>query len=175
MTLVVEDGTGLSNADAYISVVDAGTYFAAFSTTDPWLDYDAATQEIAIRSATRALDNIYGDAYASYPLTTTQSLLMPRKSWTNAYGFVVTGLPAVVAQATAELALLILTGNDPLDGSDDTGRVRETKIVVGEIQELTTYFYPVSVKGKQLSKVATILASVLDNQSPGPFAKVVRG
>ncbi len=55
MTLVVEDGTGITNANAYVSVAAADSYFAARNNT-VWSSKTTAEKEAAILYATSFLD-----------------------------------------------------------------------------------------------------------------------
>lgn len=76
-TLVVEDGTGLPNADSYLSIASADVYHAAMGNTD-WASVPAALKEAALRRATQYLDTRYN--WRGQPLTTTQALVWPRTS-----------------------------------------------------------------------------------------------
>ena len=51
MTLVIEDGTGKSNAESYISVADADTYHSNRGNTD-WAALTTAEKERLLRIAT---------------------------------------------------------------------------------------------------------------------------
>ena len=76
MALVVEDGTGLSTAESYISVADADTYHSDRGNA-LWTGTDAVKEE-ALRQATEYLDATY-DWKGSISLT-TQALNWPRGS-----------------------------------------------------------------------------------------------
>ena len=181
MTLTVEDGTGLSNADAYISVADAETYFTNYSLTGAWDNFtptdgsEPVQQEVAIRYATKCVDDLYGDYYASRKLTQTQSLLFPRFSWHDDNGTVMSGVPTCLAQATAEVALLILDGFDPLDNSDDTGRQKLSRVDLEGIRSQQEYFFPIQAKSLTMGRIATILAPILKAGTNGIYAQVMRG
>ena len=58
MALVVEDGTGVTGADSYVSIAEADTYAAANGLTS-WASATAAAKEIALRQATRYVDTRY--------------------------------------------------------------------------------------------------------------------
>ena len=74
MSIIVEDGTGLTTAVAYVAVADADAYHTAMGNT-AWTGTDAA-KEIALRRATQYLDNRY--TYRGTRLTSTQALEWPR-------------------------------------------------------------------------------------------------
>lgn len=77
MALIVEDGTGMPDADSYLSVVAADAYHAAVGNA-VWQPLPAADKEAALRRATQYLDTRY--RWRGEPLTTTQALAWPRTS-----------------------------------------------------------------------------------------------
>lgn len=92
MALIVESGTGLSDADSYASIADATAYAAAHGLTFPTVEAD---QEIRLRRATQYLDAQY--SYKGVESTYTQALAWPR---TVAPGVV----PREIVNACIELA-----------------------------------------------------------------------
>lgn len=107
MTIVVEDGTGLANADSYISLADADAYHAALGNAE-WAATSTDGREVALRRATQYLDTRY--QFAGEPLTTTQALAWPRTAAT----WPVSRLRA----ATCEAALRALAGPLYVDQAD---------------------------------------------------------
>lgn len=105
MALVVEDGSGLSTADAYVSLADADTYFAAHGSPSVWTAANDAQQESAIRYATLWIDARY--QWPGNVRLTTQALSWPRSGVVDGEGRYVDGesLPARLVQATCEAAL----------------------------------------------------------------------
>ncbi|AMG36252.1 DnaT-like ssDNA-binding protein [Achromobacter xylosoxidans] len=97
MPLIVEDGTGLPNADSYVSVADCQTYAAAHGLA---FAGEQAALEAALRNATLYLDGEY--TYRGERATDTQALEWPRT--------VVTGVPREVVSACCELAARALKG-----------------------------------------------------------------
>jgi hypothetical protein len=75
--LIVEDGTGLSNADSYTSLAEANLYHANHGNVD-WSDIDATTKEQLLRKATDYMVAQYRLQYAGYRRYSTQSLDWPR-------------------------------------------------------------------------------------------------
>ena len=61
--LIVEDGTGLSNADSYASLAEANLYHANHGNVD-WSDIDATTKEQLLRKATDYMVAQYRLQYA---------------------------------------------------------------------------------------------------------------
>ncbi len=99
--LIVEDGTGLENAESYESVTNADSYAAAFGRTD-WSNLSGATQkEVRLRLATQFIDTMFiakGGA-----LSLDQALMFPREGRYLGTTFV-TGVPKAVRRACSELA-----------------------------------------------------------------------
>jgi hypothetical protein len=77
MTIIVEDGTGLANAESYVSVVDANAYHSNYG-NDAWTDLDISVKEQLLRKATDYMVAQYRLQYAGYRRYSTQSLDWPR-------------------------------------------------------------------------------------------------
>lgn len=134
MSLIHEDGTGVVNAESYISVADADTYFTDRSELT-WMDLDVAVKEASLRKATDYIELRYAERFRSSPLTTTQSLSFPR------YDFGYGVLPATLKKACAEYALIASTKDlAPAPVVDDTNRL-PTKTIrkVGPIDKENSY------------------------------------
>jgi hypothetical protein len=121
MALIVEDGTGLANAESYISVVDATAYHAARGNAD-WAALASDTvREQLLRKATDYMQQEYRTRWKGVRVLSTQALDWPRAyvvrddiSYTNGQGYVLIDgfyyypsdeVPIEVARACAELAL----------------------------------------------------------------------
>ena len=99
MTLVVETGSGMPDAESYLSVADFRTYCEARGLT---VDGDDTVAEQKLRIATGYIDTVR--RYKGSRLQVSQSLEFPRDSLTDFGGLPVTGVPARVKNACAELA-----------------------------------------------------------------------
>lgn len=109
MALVVEDGTGLANADSYTSVADADTYIAAYkSDVTAWDAATDAAKEVAARQATQHLDFSY--RWKGERETSTQSLDWPRVYAYDERGLAYDGVPDALKQAESELMYSIING-----------------------------------------------------------------
>ena len=78
MTLIVENGTGLTDADSYISLVDARSYSLKYGYAIPADDNEA---EIMLRKGALYID-LFECSFSGQRLVDTQSLAWPR---INAY------------------------------------------------------------------------------------------
>jgi hypothetical protein len=173
--LLVEDGTGLPNADSYISVADATTYLTNFGSGDTWSEIDTDTQEVLLRKSTRDLDALFASSYASDLLSTTQALLWPRNSFTDANGRPVSGLPREVGYAVAELALINST-TDVTGPGDRAGMVKlERTEIVDAIKSWTEYFAPSATNELAIRKLTLLLKPFLSGGSSALSATIKRG
>lgn len=77
MALVTEDGTGKTDAESYISVTDADTYFTNRGDT-VWTALGTPAKEAALRKATDYMVATYGMRWGGMRMTTTQALDWPR-------------------------------------------------------------------------------------------------
>lgn len=73
--MVVEDGTGLSNADSFVSVAYADTYFTTRGVT-AWASF--TNKEALLIKATDYIEAVYSESWKGVTLNDTQSLSFPR-------------------------------------------------------------------------------------------------
>lgn len=105
MALIVENGTGLANADAYISLSTFKAYCSERAYR--WEDSEDFAIEAAIRLATGWIDTY--NRYKGSRLVATQFLEFPRADLTDWSSHPVTGVPHRLKHACAELAFKALT------------------------------------------------------------------
>lgn len=132
LTLVVEDGTGLANANTYVSLADANTYAESSLTAaaTAWKsEADDEKKKAALISASRYLT--YSFDWIGTKKTSTQALAFPRT------GVVIDGqeipddiVPQEVKDACSELAIQYLAGNGQTGTTEQDGNV--AKIGVGK-------------------------------------------
>jgi hypothetical protein len=133
MALIVEDGTGLSTAESYISVADANTYIAAYRGANA--TWDAATEaskEVAARQATKYLDGT--NTWKGQKEFSTQSLDWPRIYAYDETGAAYDGIPTALEQATAEVMFLIITGETITETVTRSGQTIREKVDVIEVE-----------------------------------------
>ena len=140
MTFIVEDGTGIANANSYISVTDADAYHALFDNTD-WSG-ETADKEQALILATKSLDLLYGPRFLSYKRHTNNVLQFPRYVFYDNNMQVVDTytIPFCVKDAVCEIALLVQQGVDiyPLPNLNNNVKLERTKIGDLEIEKQYT-------------------------------------
>jgi hypothetical protein len=121
MTLIVETGAGLANAESFISVSDATTYHANMGNSAWAAIATDALREAYLRRATMYMEQAYRERWAGFRQTTVQALCWPR-SWVpmrdapSGYAtfpsyYPPSAIPALVANACAELALRASAGD----------------------------------------------------------------
>lgn len=130
--MIVEDGTGLSNSDAYVDPAGAFAvaYTAAWLYKAEWTAADSTTKQNAVILATRTLDSQY--EWRGTPLkVTTQALGWPRVIRATAQLVIpANAVPWPVAAATLEMALALLQRNRTSDTS--SGSQALEKINLGD-------------------------------------------
>lgn len=158
MALVVEDGTGRADANGYISVDDASTYFADRNIT-AW--DSVAEPEAAIILATDFMLNMYRMRWKGFRATIAQALDWPRvyaeKPDANGMGYgtypnyyLTTEIPSEVKLACAELALRASASSLAPDLSPDDyikiARVGPISVEYAEYRPLVSLFTSIEQK-----------------------------
>lgn len=169
MSLIVEDGTGLSTAEAYISVADAGTYLGNRGDTS-WAAATTAAKEAALRAATDYMIQTFRPLWQGYRMTQAQALDWPRA------GVVVDGfevatdvVPTEVARACAEYALRVLAGDELLPDRASGGQVVRERVDVIE-----TEYLPGSSPAPSFPAVDRMISPFLSYLSGGANRRVLR-
>lgn len=157
MTIVVEDGTGKSNAVSYISVTDADTYWAA-EVDETWSSFSTAEKEVALVRATREIDALLSTKFVGNRATLAQSLSWPRVDAYDDNSFNISGIvPPVLKSAVADLARSLLT-EDPRTTVDNSNIGEET-IRVGPIEVSTKYS---TIRDAPRKKIFDMLVSIIN-------------
>jgi hypothetical protein len=148
MAFVVEDGTGRSDANSYCSVADADTYHATYTLSAQWAAAAPAAKENALVLATQYLDARYGGRWLGYRAhgygedsSHEQALDWPRIGAYDADGWPHDEdvLPVRLVQATCEVALRVLLGDDLLGTVTAPGGLRSESVTVGPVSESRSY------------------------------------
>ena len=131
--LIVEDGTGLPNADSYVAIAEADQYFTDRPThkySTNWSGASEDNKKSTLRIATETLDNMY--VFKVAKSLETQALRFPIKDGTE--------VPLNIKKAVIELASRALVG-ELLEDSD--GKILESeKYDVVEFHYKTTSVVP---------------------------------
>lgn len=161
MALILEDGTGLSTAEAYASVAEADTYWGLHDSPVAWTGATTTAKESALRTATEWIDDKYGTRFQGSRIQQrTQRLAFPR------YGVEVdqvvmdpSPLPRRLKEATIELAKRhidqIAAGSSLADDVTD-GTLSSSSVTLGPISESKTY-----LGGKPSLKKFTLVERLL--------------
>lgn len=147
MALIVEDGTGLSNAESFNSLAEIVTYAGKFGLTWPG-SANTAAQEAAARQATIYLEAVYGGQITGSRVSSTQALSWPRnyaedselepRGYPDTYYFPSNVVPVRWKEAHAELSVKALT-EDLMPDVSNPGSLRAKAISVGPISKSVTY------------------------------------
>ena len=112
LTLVVENGTGLANANAFASRVTVTERLEASPYAAAWVGVDPTQQDQCIVEATAWLSRLYWDGV---PTTLTQALAFPRAWLRTPVGNAVASnlMPPWLLEATARLAFWLSQQENP--------------------------------------------------------------
>lgn len=158
--LIVEDGTGVENADSYATAADTTTYWTARPTaslSNAWVTADDANKDSALRMATDYLDFYYD--WMGYQVSGTQSLKWPRNGVYDALRNPYTGvIPPALKRACMELAARALAGDLLADSS------QEDSVVSEKIGPIETTFRQGSTSVPVYKIVNDILKDLVNSQ-----------
>lgn len=141
MALIVEDGSGKTDADSYLSVTDADTYHTNHSSSTDWSGATTAVKEKALRLTTQYLDVRYDGLWKGVRSNENQALAWPRTyvEDSDGYYFESNEMPQRLKDATAELALRVVEGDTLLDDISKPGTIRSQSVSVGPISKSIEY------------------------------------
>lgn len=157
MALIVEDGTGIINADTWASMAEANSYATKVGNT-AWVDGDNEFKEPAMRRGLRYLDAVYGSRYAGLRTygPTEQALSWPRKAvvWDDGYLLPQNEIPVELKRAQIEAAFLEFAA--PNSTMPSAATQSQSSVTVGPIS--VTYREGAS----RVSLIGTPLYSTID-------------
>lgn len=141
MVLLVEDGSGLSTAESYLSVADVSAVLALTGEDAAWLALanDTAREQVA-RKAMRALENEH--TFRGEKKTAAQALEWPRVNAEDDDGFLweSTEIPAKLKTAFALLcAAAAVSGADLQPTQTEPGSLQSKSIGLGKISISKTW------------------------------------
>lgn len=135
MAFIVENATGLSAANAYVSAAEVLSYLTERGRQADWSVLSQAEQEAAIIKATDYIETRFHRFFIGSPLTTTQALSFPRE-YTDAepdYGLV----PTILKRACIEYTVRAATAELILD--DLEGAVKKKREKAGPVEQEIEY------------------------------------
>jgi hypothetical protein len=138
-TLVLEDGSGLTNSNAYADVSEADAYHDAHLYASTWIAATTANKTIALIWATRILDE--QAEWKGSKAHDTQALRWPRTDVLDPDGVELAGdaIPTWLKAATSECARVLLS-TDRTAESDKAGLKQVTvgpiTLIVDPLTEL---------------------------------------
>jgi len=137
----VEDGTGLSTANSYLSVANADTYHANYTRSSDWSSATETIKQNALIVATQYIDAAYQGRWRGCKASASQALAWPRYSVEDDDGYVLdsSSLPQKLKDACAELALRVVLGDDLLGVVTQPGEIASESVTVGPISQSKTY------------------------------------
>jgi len=142
MALIVEDGTGLDNADSYVSRADADTYVTNHGNESEWTSASDDDKDRALRIATAWLDGRYAGRWKGWRLRgNLQALDWPRDNVIDNEGYYLSydELPAEIVIATIVAAVTHLTSSTPLNAPNAGGTIAAERSKVGELEHEVKY------------------------------------
>ena len=166
--MIVEDGTGLPNADSYVSVEFADNYFSARGVSS-WTTLTTAVKEQCLIKATDFIDNIY--QWKGKKTTNEQSLRFPRTNLFDYEGQEIDGVPTCLKQAVCDAALITTNGAELFQTKNENGDVVS--------ETITTLSFTYSKSDKSEKTTQTTLYDSINTKLRGLFIegsqKVVSG
>lgn len=167
--MIVEDGTGLVNADSYVTVEFADSYFSTRGITE-WTELTQTKKEQALIRATDYIDNIF--QWCGKKATNTQSLRFPRVNLVDYEGQSVEGVPTCLKQAVCDASLLSVNGTELFQTKNENGDVVS--------ETITTLSFTYSKSDKSEKTTQTTLYDAINTKLRGLFKepsanKVVSG
>lgn len=159
MAIIVEDGTGLSTANAFIIIADADIYFS-IAGNSTWGSAEDEPKQQAIIKATRYMEKRFSNRWRGLVMSSTQALSWPRNYVYDELGKELSDqVPVEIANACAEYAVYALNHEliPPIiypvaDGAPvPFGRVSRKIEKVGPIYEETYY----ATGGSNITRVSS--------------------
>lgn len=165
--LIVEDGTGLPNAESYVSVAEADDYHSKRG-NELWATLTLDKKEQLLRIASDYITYIYGNIFIGKRAVSGQALAWPRISITD-YTLYSLGVPRQIREATAELAL-VANSTSLMPNTASPAAKKRVKVGPIEVEYVTSAY-----TGPRFLAATSRLAEFVDQiTSSGIHAKVVR-
>ena len=167
--MIVENGTGLPNANSYVTVEFADDYFSARGVSG-WVSLTTEKKEQALICGTDFIDSIY--QWYGKKATSEQALRFPRVNLVDYEGQPVEGIPTCLKQAVCDASLLKANGTELFQTKNENGDVVS--------ETITTLSFTYSKSDKSEKTTQTTLYDSINTKLRGLFKestsnKVVSG
>jgi len=161
MALVVEDGTGKTDAESYDTTAAVTTYHQSIGTAAAdWEDLDEEVKEQKARKTTNWMDNTFRRRWKGIRKTKAQAKDWPRYNVQDEDGYYVASdsVPVQVRTAFWMLCPYIDTIREGIISPD---KIKSERSKFGPMEEAVEYFGKKSQGGKLFPEVARVLGDVL--------------
>lgn len=138
MSFIVEDGTGLENANSYVTLAFASSYFSSRG-VGVWADQTENQQQVALIKATDYIDAKYAHRFSTKLVNKNQALTLPRVYFIDAAFNKVQEIPVLWLKAVCEYALVSLTRELFTSPSTGSKEIKSELVTVGPITTRTEY------------------------------------
>ena len=118
--MIVEDGTGKTDSNSYVSVDFADDYFSARGVSG-WDALTVGQKEQALIRATDYIDNVF--QWCGKKATAEQALRFPRINIKDYEGLEVVGIPSCLKQAVCDVAQVSADGKELFEVASENGDV----------------------------------------------------
>lgn len=159
VTLIVEDGSIVENANTYVSLADCANYNIMMGNS-AWTTYAQVDRETAILRAMRWLEN-FEARWQGYRTDRTQVLAWPRTGMVDLDGYDLDEnyIPMAIKDALCEAAWQELQAKDVFNpGVGEGGEVLEKSVKAGPVEA--------SYKYAQATKLAGAFPAIMDKLKP---------
>lgn len=151
ITLIVEDGSGVENANSYCTAAFV-TAYAETIESSVWSN-NKSRQAVALINATRYVDMKYRAKLPGTIKQSTQSLMWPRSNYVDQYGSTIPAgtIPTALKNAVAQAAIHYLEGGLDLN-AEEGNKVKSSSVSVGggAVSESVSYWEPITTKAYPL-------------------------
>ena len=156
--MIVENGTGLPNADSYVSIEFADSYFSARGVSG-WVALTQTQKEQALIKGTDFIDSIY--QWYGKKATSEQSLRFPRVNLRDYEGQEIEGIPNCLKQAVCDASMLSANGTELFQTKNENGDVVS--------ETITTLSFTYSKSDKSEKTTQTTLYDSINTKLRGLF------
>ena len=154
ISIIVEDGTCVLNANSYISLEDAKEYQLSCNRTD-WLELSDKEQKASLVKATTYIDNLF--TWKGRRKFRNQELAFPRVMIKDLDGYDVVGIPKRLKKAVCEAAYYGYAEDLFTVYDSEKGVLKRAKDVVsGAVEQEREYFNSTETTVDIVSKYAAL-------------------